>query len=345
MIVLYGAGTTGRVVARDLKAKGTPAACFADNNPDKYEHPMEGLPVMSPADALRLFPDALWLASVVRPERKEIKNHIVEMGVRTEPLWGYLPAHHELPDEKTQKMLLDLTADVESYWMLKDQFDFRQNPDYEAQRIPSDINDVYFPDFIRHREDEHYVDCGAADGDTVKEFRKRWPKYAHITAYEPDIKNYIKLTQYHCDLYDSMQGNNMTVRHYALGSHHRKGVPFISTGDQSAHIGEGNASVELQALDNFTDSSELPAIHKSLPPTYIKMDIEGSELEALWGARNLIQKYSPVLAICAYHASEDLWQIPLFLHMLKPDYKFYFRRYAEGAWEIVWYAVPKERVQ
>jgi hypothetical protein len=74
------------------------------------------------------------------------------------------------------------------------------------------------------------------------------------------------------------------------------------------------------------------------------MDIEGAELEALWGARRILEENSPVLAICAYHTSDHLWQIPLLIHAIQPDYRLFFRRYAEGAFEIVWYAVPPERV-
>ena len=81
------------------------------------------------------------------------------------------------------------------------------------------------------------------------------------------------------------------------------------------------------------------------PPTYIKMDIEGAELEALWGARRILKEHSPVLAICAYHTSDHLWQIPLLIHAIQPDYKLYLRRYAEGAFELVWYAVPPDRVK
>jgi hypothetical protein len=51
-----------------------------------------------------------------------------------------------------------------------------------------------------------------------------------------------------------------------------------------------------------------------------------------------------VLAICAYHASDHLWQIPLLIHALNPSYKIFLRRYAEGAWELVYYAVPPDRV-
>ena len=337
MIVLFGAGAAGKYTLNHLRAQGETDILFADNNPMKWNTEVGGVAVLPPANIKVQYPDAEWVATCISAPAKQIRYQIQEMGVKHIPLHCVLPCHHGLPPKKTQDMLLELTADVESYWMLKDQLDFRTNPDYDAQRMPYSCDELYFPDFIKHCDNEHFVDCGAADGDTVKDFRGRWSNYGHITAYEPDLENYIKLTHYHSSLYDLQQGTTMTVRHYAMGDHHQKGVRFIATGDKGAHLGDGSASVELQTIDHFTDESR--------PPTYIKMDIEGSELEALWGARKTMQQHSPVLAVCAYHKSEDLWQIPLLIHSLNPDYKLYFRRYAEGAWEIVWYAVPPERVR
>jgi hypothetical protein len=74
------------------------------------------------------------------------------------------------------------------------------------------------------------------------------------------------------------------------------------------------------------------------------MDIEGYEKEALWGSRRILAEAKPVLAVCAYHKSEDLWQIPLLIHALQPEYQMFLRRYAEGAYELIWYAVPTNRI-
>lgn len=69
------------------------------------------------------------------------------------------------------------------------------------------------------------------------------------------------------------------------------------------------------------------------------MDIEGSELEALKGAQELIKRNQPKLAICIYHKAEDYFQIPLYLHTLVPAYRFYVRHHFYGATETVLYAV------
>lgn len=73
--------------------------------------------------------------------------------------------------------------------------------------------------------------------------------------------------------------------------------------------------------------------------TFIKMDIEGAELEALKGNRKIIQRYRPKLAICIYHKKEDLIDIPMYIKELVPDYKLYVRHYSHGITETVLYAV------
>src|ERR1700690_153364 len=89
-LVLFGAGTTGRTVQRRLQAGGQSALCFVDNDAAKQGTTMEGIPVLSPASAFQKYPDpsTLWVASVMRPEYKEILVQMKEMGVaRTETVW------------------------------------------------------------------------------------------------------------------------------------------------------------------------------------------------------------------------------------------------------------------
>ena len=62
------------------------------------------------------------------------------------------------------------------------------------------------------------------------------------------------------------------------------------------------------------------------PLTYVKMNIEGAEIEALRGGRNAIRRWTPRLAISAYHRPSDLWRIPQLVLELNPDYALYLRR-------------------
>ena len=77
-----------------------------------------------------------------------------------------------------------------------------------------------------------------------------------------------------------------------------------------------------------------------LPVTYMKLDVEGEELAALRGAAKSIRRWGPKLSVAAYHRSEDLFQLPLYLHSLLADYRFYLRKHPYiPAWEIILYGV------
>lgn len=332
MIVLYGAGTTGRVIVRRLKEQDKPLPVLVDSDTSKHGTMMEGVEVIAPAVAQQLYPDATWIASAIVPEyHQRICEEIERMGVKTIPVWGFLPQRTTPPPHNVALQLLAMVVhDKESYDELCDQIDLRRNPQHHQQRPPSDIKDIYFPDFITHRDDEHYVDCGAADGDTVKEFVKRWEKWDTIITFEPDPANYNKLWK----AVGSPEGK---ITHLGFAVSDFDGyTKFVATGDYSAHLGNGEKYVRVTTLDKMCGLTS---------PTYIKMDIEGSEPAALWGARRILKEHSPVLAICAYHESSHLWEIPLLVHALQPEYGLFFRRYAQGSFEIVWYAIPPERVK
>jgi FkbM family methyltransferase len=110
-------------------------------------------------------------------------------------------------------------------------------------------------------------------------------------------------------------------------------VFFESTGDTSARISEvGSSSIEVITIDEALQEYEFPV-------EFIKMDIEGAELAALHGAKETIQKYKPILAICVYHKLDDLITIPQYIKKLVPEYKLYLRHHSKCIFETVLYAV------
>jgi hypothetical protein len=72
------------------------------------------------------------------------------------------------------------------------------------------------------------------------------------------------------------------------------------------------------------------------------MDIEGFELNALKGAKEIIKKNKPKLAICVYHKANDIREITNFILSLNPNYRLYFRHYNEGISESVIFFIPNE---
>ena len=190
----------------------------------------------------------------------------------------------------------------------------------------------YFDEtIIRWAEKEVFVDCGVFDFGSsiqfVKECEKNKVKDVKIYAFEADKNNYLNCLQ-RIDLFSGFNCK-ITLENKGVWSSCMN-LSFSSNG-QSSMIQEmgGSDSIETVTLDSFIQERV----------TFIKMDIEGAELEALKGAKRLIQTYRPKLAICIYHKPEDLTEIPLYIKSLVPDYKLYVRHYSNNTGELVLYAV------
>lgn len=74
--------------------------------------------------------------------------------------------------------------------------------------------------------------------------------------------------------------------------------------------------------------------------TYIKMDIEGAEREALWGAQKTIMCHTPKLAVSVYHKPQDIWEIPAIILQYHPSYQLFLRYYTLFSEDTVLYALP-----
>lgn len=110
----------------------------------------------------------------------------------------------------------------------------------------------------------------------------------------------------------------------------RENLYFLEGGSGSCVVKNGKSIVKGISLDEVVKDKKV---------TFIKMDIEGSELNALKGAESIIKKNKPRLAICIYHKPEDILELPLYILELIPEYRFYIRHYSSHIWETVLYAV------
>ncbi len=116
-----------------------------------------------------------------------------------------------------------------------------------------------------------------------------------------------------------------------------KTLYFDSKNGMSARPSEiGDIKVNCDSIDHICDKNAYERID------FIKMDIEGSEYDALNGAENVIKKWHPLLAICVYHKEDDFYKIPNLILKLYSGYRIYFRQYELSDEETVCYAIPQE---
>ncbi|MCL1947188.1 MAG: FkbM family methyltransferase [Chitinivibrionia bacterium] len=186
----------------------------------------------------------------------------------------------------------------------------------------------YFPDFLPLLDNETFVDCGAYIGDTIETFlNKTNSKFNKIFAFEPDPSNYEKCKKIVADC----GKNGIVLIEKGVWEEEKTIVFSIGAHNYDSRISEsGNVKIEVDSIDNVCRNEKV---------TFIKMDVEGSELQALNGAKNQITANKPKLAICVYHKKEDLITIPQYILSLNPDYKLYLRHYGRFCTELVLYAI------
>jgi FkbM family methyltransferase len=246
---------------------------------------------------------------------------------------------HDLPSkvfEETDavKAAFSLWSDDRSRKEYVDQIRYRALGDYANLSAP-DPEPSYFPESLYSlRTGEVFVDCGAYDGDTIQEVLRREPGVAKIFALEPDPQNFSKIESLISSRRDC--ATRIEAYPYGVGAKHEV-LRFSATGDLGSTISDtGNMSIEVVPLDELIYDSA---------PSFIKMDIEGAETDALLGAAQSIRKFSPLLSICLYHRQSDLWRIPLWIQSAWPEYKHFIRTHETDGWQTVTYAVPPERLK
>lgn len=228
-----------------------------------------------------------------------------------------------LADERSKEIMFTL---------VKNWFDF----DVDAAGYEGIFtNDQYYPtDIIQLSGREAFVDVGAYNGDTALDFIKKTNnQFDSIFAFELDKKNFKEMESAVDKLAAPVKSK---IKLYNFGLLDEEKEVFYETG------GSGMQSTFINVINAASDCGKtvrLNNILKNEKVTFIKMDIEGSEVKALSGAEEIIKKQKPKLAICVYHKPEHLWEVPLYIKKIVPEYKIYIRHHTPLEYETVCYAV------
>ncbi|RKQ64036.1 FkbM family methyltransferase [Thermovibrio guaymasensis] len=250
-----------------------------------------------------------------------------------EHLWWRKERKRMLNYEKLRKVE-DILADEQSKKFLERIINFRENFSYESYLFPSK-EILYFPMGIipRSWKKIKFVDVGSFIGDTLPWlFYIYGEKVESIVCFEPGRENIHILNKTIKCLKNLYPRTDFTVIPAAVWS--SPGYAGFDSAGSSSRI--SNVSSE-----NIVPLVTLDEILKGSAPTYIKMDVEGAEMEALKGAKEVIKKEKPYLAVSIYHRPEDLWEIPLLISKEFSFYKLYIRVHGHFGLETVLYCVPK----
>jgi FkbM family methyltransferase len=279
---------------------------------------------------------------------KEIRDHLVALGFKTiiTPMEAYLHLTAQLGSrfwmgcpkdyadalEQIEKAI-GLFADEESKRLFVETLLFRLNFDLDMAIVKPDHAPHYCPaDLPRWKSPMHLIDGGAFDGDSLEAFSGEY-EFATVNAFEPDSENFEKLSDRAAGLFpaDSFPGmaSLWPCGLWSLSSQ----LTFHQNGMENSSIAAGALSIiQAVALDD---------VLLNHPVTLIKLDVEGAEMMALTGAKRLIERNRPGLAVCLYHRPSDLWSIPQWVSDLSLDYKLYYRIHGQNTFDGVLYAFPQ----
>lgn len=340
-VLIYGTGNFATAVARTLLKRGMTIGGFVETTPVKTE--WLGLPVVAAARANLSADDQLVVGIFNRDVAyDEIRVSALATG-STNIFWPYdyygqiaddlgwrfwLSAREVVSSDLAEvKAAFDLLSDDESRRTFASIIRFRLGlePAYASFRHEET---QYFCDITLpalNRDNLVYVDAGAYDGDSWRELCKH-VRPAEGWLLEPDPRNFARLVE--------LTGRDcVNLRRLPLGlsdGHHV--LAFSDDGEGSTIVSNGANHIVTASLDDILGDARIDLL---------KMDIEGSEIAALHGARKTIMRSRPVMCISLYHRPADLWRIPLLIHSMVGDYAFAVRQHMFNSFESVLYAIPR----
>lgn len=352
-VVLFGAGNMGRQVLTRLRQEGIEPLAFADNSKANWGRVLNEVQVLSPEAAVAKYGrDALFIVTICNRDHdfRETRAQLKAMGsLQVEsviPLrWRYhetfLPFYHDdLPHKVLEQSVqireaMGVWSDEVSRREFVAQIRWRLLGDFSGLGAPSQGCQYFPPGLFRLMPKESFVDVGAYNGDTIRDYLQICGgSFGEILALEPDPENYKQLDRFIRDLPAGIAGR-IDAKPVAAGNSNGNLRFQSGCGEGSLLHPNGGVDVRCVRLDDFLGSRA---------PTYIKMDIEGAELDALDGAKISLRQHTPLVAACAYHTQDHLWRLPLTLRKVSPTYSLFLRSHRYECWDTVCYAVPSSRL-
>jgi FkbM family methyltransferase len=290
---------------KEIPQEGIVVNCSTSINPVSASNRLSKLSTACTfpyADLCRMFPDKFPIPEFVAKTNEDIKGNL-----------------------NSWQNLLDKLADDESKKTLSDLIRFRVTADPSAMSdYVNRPQEQYFEKFLGLGTAETFVDAGGFDGDTTEGFIGYVHDFNKIFLFEPSLTNLEKAKL-------RLQGTD-GIEFISKGVSDEPGELFFNpnAGSASSVQEEGGCKISVTTIDEEVGE----------PLSFIKMDLEGWELQALVGAQHHIKQNHPKLAICVYHKPEDFRLVPQVVLGFNSRYKIYLRHYTEGWSETVMYFAP-----
>jgi FkbM family methyltransferase len=310
-IIVYGAGWTGRKFYYLLKILNKEIEYFID---DTIEDILFKKKISSLTNTIKREKDISQYPVLIATPNKNGINIISEkLHQYTSNVVSFNERFFELLDSID---LFEVHKYIDTYINYFEPNDFKDaiqngyllnNCNY-TYKVNEDV--MYFYNHIRLRQHDNVLDCGASCQKYGHNSALDFVKYTdgEIICFEPNISSFKELRD------EVKEFKNIIVHNIALGNENK--TVKLHGQNQSSYIseyGEGQ-EVELVKVDSFLKDKKID---------FIKMDIQGYEMEVLRGSTETIKKDKPILSLSAYHLEDDISNIVNFIISLNMKYKMY----------------------
>jgi FkbM family methyltransferase len=183
-------------------------------------------------------------------------------------------------------------------------------------------------------EGDFAIDAGGCWGDTALYFASKAGPSGKVYSFE-FLPSNLEIYRRNLDMNPELKRRVELIEN-----------PIWSTAGEEIAIDANGPGTRLRPSDSSHDKmrfrtesiDHLVETRRIEKVDFIKMDIEGAELNALKGCEQTLRRFKPKLAVTVYHSVDDFWEIPEYLKSLDLDYKFYLRHFTIHAEETVLFA-------
>jgi FkbM family methyltransferase len=188
---------------------------------------------------------------------------------------------------------------------------------------------------IKAESGDIVIDAGGCWGDTALYFAGEVGKLGKVYTFEFITSN-LKIMQDNISLNPHLKESIHIVEN-PLWDSSGATVYYLDNGPSSSisfeDFSPSTMKVKTLTIDDFCQNEKIERLD------FIKMDIEGAEINALHGAVVTLKRFKPKLAISLYHKPDDIYTIPMFIDSLKLEYKFYLGHFTIHSEETILYAI------
>lgn len=320
-VIIFGYGNLGKALSKMLDDMGCEVLFFIDDyRSDELCYKFDEAPIIDEKILLAIDPTNTVLINqlIEKCNQKGYKEvDSIELFMSQIIGQAYMVPHIEQKHYIEEALHYFEPSDFKEFLLRGYPYDYiNKTKDMMQKGYPYDLNakfqtltkleNLYFYNDVKIEENDIVVDGGVSFGweQQISNFARYTKNQVH--GFEPNLDSYKHIIE------ETKDVHNIFIHNEGLADHNATHY-FIENGGGSMIVDyETSVKVKTVKLDDALEHVD-----------FIKMDIEGYELQALKGARKLIQKCKPKLAICLYHKPEDIYEIPKYIKELEPNYKLW----------------------